>query len=110
MHISTVELRETALNRYLILYCAEYCTGVLKVLSHGAIFSCNLQRNSTLGRCKNGKYMLPSQVANIFLTFQTFVTNLHLLIKSRIASLVAGKIAPCDRALMGNVNKLMRSR
>ena len=25
------------------------------------------------------KYMLPSQFANIFLTYQTFVTNLHLL-------------------------------
>ena len=43
---------------------------------------CNfvLQRNSTLGRCKIGKYSIfLSQVANIFLTHQTFVTNLHLL-------------------------------
>ena len=39
-------------------------------------FSCNLQRNSTVGRCKIGKYMFPSQFTNIFLTF---VTNLHLL-------------------------------
>ena len=29
-------------------------------------FSCNLQRNSTLGRCKIGKYKFPLQVANIF--------------------------------------------
>ena len=42
-------------------------------------FSCNLQRYSTLGRCKIGKYTFPSQFANIFLTYQTFVTNLHLL-------------------------------
>ena len=33
-----------------------------------------------LGRCKIGKYTFPSQFANIFLTYQTFVTiNLHLL-------------------------------
>ena len=42
-------------------------------------FSSNLQCNSTLGRCKIGKYMFPSQFANAFLTYQTFVTNLHLL-------------------------------
>ena len=42
-------------------------------------FSCNLQRYSTLGRCKIGKYTFPSQFANIFLTYQTFVANLHLL-------------------------------
>ena len=30
-------------------------------------------------RCKIGKYTFPSQAANIFLTYQTFVTNLHLL-------------------------------
>ena len=41
--------------------------------------SCNLQRYPTLGRCKIGKYTFPSQFANIFLTYQTFVTNLHLL-------------------------------
>ena len=34
---------------------------------------------STLGRCKIGKYKFPSQFANIFLTYQTFVANLHLL-------------------------------
>ena len=28
---------------------------------------------------KIGKYTFPSQFANIFLTYQTFVTNLHLL-------------------------------
>ena len=42
-------------------------------------FSCNLQCYSTLGRCKIGKYTFPLQFANIFLTYQTFVTNLHLL-------------------------------
>ena len=56
-----------------------------------------LQRNSTLGRCKIGKYMFPSQVANIFLTHQTFVTNLHPY-RSRIALQFARKTAPCDRA------------
>ena len=74
----------------------------VKALSHGGIFlaTCNAC-NSTFGRCKIGKYMFPSQFANIFLTYQTFVTNLHLLIKSRIAFQVARKIAPCDRALRG---------
>ena len=38
-----------------------------------------LQLYSTLGRCKIGKYTFPSQFANIVLTYQTFVTNLHLL-------------------------------
>ena len=42
-------------------------------------FSCNFQCNSTLGRRKIGKYMFPLQFAKIFLTYQTFVTNLHLL-------------------------------
>ena len=42
-------------------------------------FSCNLQHNSILSRCKIGKYTFPSQFANIVLTYQTFVTNLHLL-------------------------------
>ena len=42
-------------------------------------FSCNLQRYFTLGRCKIGKYTFPPQFANILLTHQTFVTNLHLL-------------------------------
>ena len=30
-------------------------------------------------RCKIGKYKFLSQFANIFLTYQTFVTNLHFL-------------------------------
>ena len=38
-----------------------------------------LQCNSTLGKRKTGKYMFPSQFADTFLTYQTFVTNLHLL-------------------------------
>ena len=42
-------------------------------------FSYNLQRFSTLGRCKIGKYTFPSQFANIFLTYQPCVTNLHLV-------------------------------
>ena len=42
-------------------------------------FSCNLQRYSTLSTYKIGKYTFPSHFANIFLTYQTFVTNLHLL-------------------------------
>ena len=29
-------------------------------------FSCNLQRYSTLGKCKIGKYTFPSQFANIY--------------------------------------------
>ena len=42
-------------------------------------FSCNLQCNSTLGRCKIGKYKFPSKFADVFLTYQTFDTNLHHL-------------------------------
>ena len=42
-------------------------------------FSCNLQRNSTLGRCKIGKYKFPSKFDNIFLTYHTFAINLHFL-------------------------------
>ena len=42
-------------------------------------FSCNLQCNSTFGRCKIGKYMFPSQFANIFFIDETFVTNLYPL-------------------------------
>ena len=42
-------------------------------------FSCNLQRNSTFGKCKIGEYMFPSQFAKVLLTYETFVTNLHLL-------------------------------
>ena len=45
-------------------------------------FSCNLQCNFTLGRCKIGKYKFASEFADVFLTYQTFVT----------------KIAPSDRA------------
>ena len=37
------------------------------------------ERNSTVGRCKIGQYMFPSQFANIFLTYQTIVTTVHLL-------------------------------
>ena len=43
--------------------------------------------------------MFPSQFANMFLTYQKSVTNLHLLIMTRIALQVARKIAPCNRAL-----------
>ena len=40
-------------------------------------FSCNLQRYFTLGRCEIGKDTFPAlQFAN---TYQTFVSNLHLL-------------------------------
>ena len=42
-------------------------------------FSCNLQCNSTFGRCKIGKYTFSSQFAEVFLTYKTFGTNLHLL-------------------------------
>ena len=56
--------------------------------------------DSTLGRCKIGKYMFPSQCANMFLTYQTFV-------KSRNALQVARKTAPCDRALSKYRNKMI---
>ena len=40
---------------------------------------CNLQCNFALGKCEITKYMFPSQFATELLTYQTFVTNLHLL-------------------------------
>ena len=51
---------------------SDLCCCTIKVLSHGAIFlaTCN-PILATLGRCKFGKYMFPSQSPNIFLTFQT---------------------------------------
>ena len=53
-------------------------------MSHGAIIFCHLQCNSTLGKRKIGKYMFPSQFADIFLTYQTFVTNLYASLKFKI--------------------------
>ena len=47
-------------------------TSLKKVLLHE-------WRYPTLGRCKIGKYTFPSKFSNIFLTYQTFVSNLHLL-------------------------------
>ena len=58
-------------------------------------FSSNLQRNSTLGRCKIGKYKFPSQVANIFWTHQTFLTNLHLL-RAELHCKLQEKLGWCD--------------
>ena len=57
-------------------------------------FSCKFQRRSTLGR-----YIFPPQFANsyIFLTHQTFVTNLHLL-RVELRWKLQGEL-PCDRAL-----------
>ena len=54
-------------------------------------FSCNLQRYFTLGRCKIGKYTFPSQFANIVLTYQTFVTNLHIF-RLELRSKLPGKL------------------
>ena len=46
-----------------------------KALLHGAIF---LATCIASGRCKIGKYMFSSQFANIFLTYQILVANLHV--------------------------------
>ena len=59
---------------------------------HTVQFSCNLHRYFTLGRCKIGKYTFPSQFANIFLTYQTFVTNLHCKLPGKLHR-VAGPLA-----------------
>ena len=40
-------------------------------------FSCNLQRYSTLERCKIGKYTFPSQFANIFWLYR-YVTRTNV--------------------------------
>ena len=63
----------------------------IKALSHGAIFLATW-RYSTLGRCKIGKYTFPSQFANIVLTYQTFVTNLHLLLRVELRCKLPGKL------------------
>ena len=59
-------------------------------------FSCNLQCNSSLGRCtgKIGKYKFPSKFADMF-----FICHKFTSLKRRIALQVARKIAPCDRAI-----------
>ena len=80
---------------------------VIKALSHGAI-SCNLQRFSFLGRCKIGKYTFPSQFANIFLTYQTFVTNLHLL-RVELRCKLPRKLHRVTGPLMRYKKKRMRS-
>ena len=59
--------------------------------------SCNLKCNSTLRSCKISNIQAPSQLTNIFLTCQTFVTNLHLL-RVELRCELQEKIAPCDRA------------
>ena len=68
-------------------------------------FSCNLQWNSTLGRCKIGKYMFPciTVCQYIFNIPKICPKFLHLLrVELRIVLQVARKIAPCDRALKRN--------
>ena len=52
---------------------------VRKALSHDAIFHATCNAILLLGDVKVGKYKFPSRFADIFLTYQTFVTNLHLL-------------------------------
>ena len=51
----------------------------LKALSYGAIFLATCNAILLLRDVKLAKYMFTSQFAYIFLTYQTFVTNLHLL-------------------------------
>ena len=67
-------------NGYLArkFYCFQ--SPSIMPLTHSAIFpaTCNA-KYSTLGRCKIGKLMFQSQFGNMFLAYQTFVTNLHLL-------------------------------
>ena len=46
---------------------------VVKVLSHGAIFLATNQRKSSLGRRKMGKYMFPSQFANIHIKHSSLI-------------------------------------
>ena len=44
--------------------------------------SCNLQRNSTLGRCKIDKYMIPSQMAcasQFYRSIGAVVLKVHLI-------------------------------
>ena len=60
--------------------CKYFQPKRFKALSHDAIFLATCNAILLLhGRCKIGKYMFPSQFANTFLTYQTFVSNLHLL-------------------------------
>ena len=57
----------------------SYTRTLIKALSHGAIFLATCNAILFLVDTEIGKYTFPSQFANIFLTYQTFVTNLHLL-------------------------------
>ena len=66
----------------------------LQALSQGAIFLVICNAILLLGDVKIGKYIFPSQFSNIFSTYQTFFTNLHLL---RVELQSARKIAQCDR-------------
>ena len=62
-------------------------------------FSCNLQRNYTLKRCKfeTNVWYVKNVLANC--DGNMYLPILHLPCKSRIALQVARKIASCDRAL-----------
>ena len=66
-------------------------------------FSCNLQRNSTLKRCKflTNVWYVKNILANC--DGNLYLPILHLL-KGRIALQVARKIAPCERAFRLCVN------
>ena len=69
----------------LLRYCKEFINVLWKVNNKG-------KGNGSVTH----KYKFPSQFANVFLTYQTFATNLH---QSRIVLQAARKLAPCDRAL-----------
>ena len=47
----------------------------VKAMSHGAKFSCNLQPNCTVEKCKLDKYASSLHFANVFFKYQTVFTN-----------------------------------
>ena len=71
----------------------------VKALSHGAIFLATCNAILLLGDVQLANTCFHHSLP-IYSSYQTFVTNLHLLsLKSRTALQVARKITPCDRAL-----------
>ena len=81
-----------------VIYCTfalNFNFQTLEVLSHDAIFFCNLERNSSLERCKIGKYASSLHFDKCVLHISNILHNLTSL-ESRIALQVARKIASCD--------------
>ena len=83
-HLKELRTCPECKNRYAKYTC-------IKALSHGAIFLAICNAILLLVDVKIGKYTFPPQFANIFLTYQTFGTNLHL-VRVRLRCTLPGKL------------------